>query len=97
MPIDDAHPVPNRTSFVYIVASLSRVLYIGVTNDLERRATQHRDKLIPGFTTKYNIRYLVYFEEFDRIDEAITRGETTQALDAREENKIDRAAQSSVE
>ena len=49
------------------------MLYIGVTSDLERRAMQHRDKLIPCFTTKYNIVYLVYFEEFDRIDEAITR------------------------
>ena len=65
--------MPNRASYVYIVASLSRVLYIGVTNDLERRAAQHRDKLIPGFTTKYNVTHLVYFEEFDRIDEAIAR------------------------
>jgi putative endonuclease len=65
--------MPKPPSYVYIVASLSRVLYIGVTNDLERRAAQHRDKLIPGFTVKYNIKYLVYFEEFDRIDEAIAR------------------------
>ncbi len=58
---------------MYIAASLSRVLYIGVTNNLERRAAQHRDKLIPGFTAKYSIKYIVYFEEFDYIDQAINR------------------------
>ena len=58
---------------MYIAASLSRVLYIGVTNNLERRAAQHRDKLIPGFTARYNIKYIVYFEEFDYIDQAINR------------------------
>ena len=63
----------NRAYYVYIAASLSRVLYIGVTNDLERRAAQHRDKLILGFTAKYNIKHLVYFEQFDYIDQALAR------------------------
>ena len=46
--------------YVYILASKSRVLYIGVTNDLERRVFEHRHKLTKGFTSKYNVNRLVY-------------------------------------
>ena len=59
--------------YVYIIASKSRVLYIGVTNDLERRLFEHRQKLIPGFTSKYNISRLVYFELFGDVRDAIAR------------------------
>jgi len=48
-------------------------LYIGVTSDLERRIAEHRQKMIPGFTAHYNVTRLVYFEEFDRIADAISR------------------------
>jgi putative endonuclease len=51
----------------------SRTLYTGVTNDLFRRVTEHKGKLIPGFTRKYNVTKLVYFEETNDIREAITR------------------------
>ena len=59
--------------YVYILASKSRVLYIGVTNDLERRLFEHRQKLIPGFTSKYNVTHLVYFESSGNIRDAIAR------------------------
>ncbi len=59
--------------YVYIMASASRVLYTGVTNDLERRVWEHKHKLVPGFTSKYNVTRLVYYEEFDRIQDAIAR------------------------
>lgn len=49
------------------------VLYTGVTNDLARRYKEHRDKLIKGFTSKYNIDKLVYFEQFNMIEDAISR------------------------
>ena len=49
--------------FVYILASQSRVLYTGVTRDLRRRIYQHRQADIPGFTRKYDVNRLVYFEE----------------------------------
>ena len=49
------------------------VLYTGVTNNLERRIREHRSGEIPGFTSKYNCVKLVYFEEFNSIDEAIAR------------------------
>jgi putative endonuclease len=49
--------------FVYILASLSRTLYTGVTRDLVRRVYQHREGLVPGFTKRYKVTRLVYFEE----------------------------------
>lgn len=63
----------KRTYSVYILASRSRVLYIGVTNDLPRRLQEHRQSLIPGFSQKYRVRRLVYFEQFGDIHEAIAR------------------------
>jgi len=62
-----------RTFSVYIVASPSRVIYVGVTNDLERRIGEHRDKAIAGFTARYNVTRLVYFEQYDRATAAIAR------------------------
>jgi putative endonuclease len=59
--------------FVYILAGKSRTIYIGVTNNLERRVLEHRSKNIPGFTRKYNIHRLVYFEIFGDIRQAIQR------------------------
>ena len=53
-----------QTYFVYIVASRSRNLYTGVTNDLRRRILQHKQGLVPGFTTRYRIQRLVYYEQF---------------------------------
>ncbi len=58
---------------VYIMASASGVLYIGVTNDLERRVFEHQKKLIPGFSARYNVRKLVYFELFGNVHAAIAR------------------------
>ncbi len=51
----------------------SRTLYIGVTSDLTKRVEEHRNKLVEGFTKKYNVTRLVYFEEFESIDLAIRR------------------------
>ena len=62
-----------RTYWVYIMASRSRVLYTGVTNDLLRRVVEHKRGLIPGFTSKYRITRLVYFEAFGDIRDAIAR------------------------
>jgi len=51
----------------------SRTLYTGVTNDLNRRVYEHKNKLIKGFTSKYNITKLVYYEEYNDINDAIRR------------------------
>jgi putative endonuclease len=55
------------------LANESKTLYIGVTNDLSRRIYEHKNKLIDGFTKKYNITKLVYFEVFKNIEDAIRR------------------------
>jgi putative endonuclease len=62
-----------RTYWVYILASRSRVLYTGVTNDLGRRVLEHKQSLMPGFTQKYRVTRLVYFEQFGYIGDAIAR------------------------
>jgi putative endonuclease len=63
----------ERSYFVYIMSNESKMLYVGVTNDLQKRVFQHKFKLIPGFTQKYNLYKLVYFEEFGDIRAAIAR------------------------
>ena len=60
--------------YTYILANNSdTTLYIGVTNDLERRVAEHRSGTIPGFTQKYNCHKQVYFESFSVVEQAIAR------------------------
>jgi len=60
--------------FVYILTNPGNtVLYTGVTNDLKRRVYEHRNKVVPGFTAKYNVKKLVYYEVYDDPQYAITR------------------------
>lgn len=59
--------------YVYIMSNKSRTLYTGVTNDLERRVYEHKRKLVAGFTTKYNIDRLVYYEATEDVNTAISR------------------------
>ena len=59
--------------YVYIMASRSRTLYTGVTGNLKRRVFEHQEKLVPGFTTKYKVHRLVYFEETGDVQAAILR------------------------
>ena len=63
----------SKEYYVYIMASHSKTLYTGMTNDLERRVYEHKNKLTPGFTSKYNINKLVLFESTTNVDEAIKR------------------------
>ncbi len=65
--------MPN-TYYVYILASKRNgTLYIGVTNDLARRVWERLEGLVPGFTKRYGVKTLVYFETFDDVDLAIRR------------------------
>ena len=59
--------------YVYILASRTKKLYIGVTNDLERRAWEHKSGALDGFPKRYNIDRLVYYEESGSIRSAIER------------------------
>ncbi len=64
----------NRQYYVYLLTNRSNdVLYVGVTNNLERRVFEHRNKLVEGFTKKYNLTKLVFYEVTDDIESAIRR------------------------
>ena len=62
-----------RDCYIYILSNKSKTLYIGVTNNLIRRLYEHKSKLINGFTKKYNLTKLVYYEVFNNINDAIKR------------------------
>lgn len=65
--------MPARSYYTYIVASRTRVLYIGVTNDLERRVWQHKKGIYDGFTKEYRCHHLVWFERYASATSAIAR------------------------
>lgn len=61
----------QKQFYVYILTNKSNTLYTGVTNDLNRRIYEHKNKLVDGFTKKYNIDKLIYYEVFNNPKEAI--------------------------
>ncbi|OGH97566.1 MAG: excinuclease ABC subunit C [Candidatus Melainabacteria bacterium GWF2_32_7] len=64
----------NKQYYVYIITNFNKtVLYTGVTNDLKRRIYEHKNKLIDGFSKKYNLNKLVYYEIFEDIEPALHR------------------------
>ena len=64
----------TNTYYVYILASKRNgTLYIGVTNDLERRLYEHKNNLVEGFTSRYNVHRLVYYEDVNNIQSALQR------------------------
>jgi len=62
-----------KTYYVYIMTNRSRTLYTGITNDLNRRVNEHKLKLIEGFTKRYNLTMLIYYEEAADVNSAIAR------------------------
>ena len=62
-----------REYYVYIMTNKSGTLYTGVTNDLTRRVYEHKHKLVAGFTSRYNITRLVYFEATSDVHAALSR------------------------
>jgi putative endonuclease len=70
----------NKQYYVYILANKhNTVLYTGVTNDLKRRVYEHREKMIDGFTKRYNVSKLVYYEVLDDPENAIIREKRIKA------------------
>jgi len=63
--------MPQGNYYAYIVANPARTINIGVTNDLEQRVWQHRHHALGGFTARYGIARLVWFELFPHIDDAL--------------------------
>jgi putative endonuclease len=64
----------SKQYYIYILTNKSnKVIYIGVTNDLERRMFEHKNKLVEGFTKRYNLMKLVYYEVTEDVESAISR------------------------
>ncbi len=63
----------DRQYYVYILTNGTRTLYVGVTNDLERRMYENRNKLVAGFTRKYNVSWPAYYEQTSDVESAIAR------------------------
>jgi len=63
----------DKTYYVYIMSNQTRNLYVGLTNNIRRRAWEHKESLVEGFTNRYNINTLVYVESFSDINSAIAR------------------------
>jgi putative endonuclease len=78
----------DRSYDVYIMSSLSRTLYTGVTNDLERRVFEHKQAQRGSFTARYNVNRLVYFEQFGETDQAITREKEIKRMTRRRKIKL---------
>jgi putative endonuclease len=71
--------VGTREYYVYIMTNRSGTLYTGVTSNLERRMDEHKQKLVEGFTKKYNIDMLVYYEVTNDVREALEREKQVKA------------------
>lgn len=75
-----------KSYYVYILVNRSGLFYTGITNNLERRIYEHKNKLVKGFTEKYNINKLMYYSEFSDVNEAIAWEKKVK--DWRREKKI---------
>lgn len=76
--------------YLYILTNHKNgTLYIGVTNDLERRMFEHKNKLIEGFTKQYGLNKLIYFETYQYVNDAIER-EEHEKMEASVENRFNR-------
>ncbi len=74
---------------VYLITNWNnKVLYVGVTNDLVRRIFEHKNKLVKGFTTKYNVNKLVYFESTTDVKSAISREKEIKGWRREKKNKL---------
>jgi putative endonuclease len=75
----DLQLTAERRYFVYIVASQSLNLYTGITDNIYRRALEHKNGTVEGFTKRYNINRLVYYETFKYVNNAIAREKQVKA------------------
>ncbi len=73
-----------KQGFVYIMANDKPVIYTGVTSNLIQRVHQHKNHLVQGFTSKYNLHKLVYYETLNTIESAITREKQIKDMDRKD-------------
>ena len=75
--------------FVYILTNdTDQVMYIGLTNDIRRRLREHKEEKIDGFTKKYHVHKLVYFEEYSEINDAIAREKQLKSWKRDKKNRL---------
>jgi putative endonuclease len=72
---------PEHRYYVYIVASRTHTLYIGITDNIERRIEQHRNAELPGFTATYHCNRLVFLEAYQYVQKAIAREKQTEGVE----------------
>ena len=80
-----------------LTSSNNKVIYVGVTNNLTRRVYEHQNKLVKGFTEKYNVNKLVYYEQTNAVFTALTREREIKKWRAGKEKRFGHTAQSSLE
>ena len=79
----------DKSYYVYLLTNWNnKVMYVGVTNDLERRIYEHKEKVVKGFSEKYNITKLVYFEQTPEVIEALTREKEIKKWRREKKNKL---------
>ncbi len=78
----------DGTFYDYIMASDSGVLYVGVTNNLQVRVGQHKDRFVPGFTQRYNVTKLVWYEPHSSIRSAIAREKQIKGWDRQKKVRL---------
>ena len=79
----------DKVYFVYMMTNIKNtVLYTGITNDIVRRTYQHKKKLLDGFTTRYNLTKLVYYEEYTRVIDALNREKSIKNLKRVKKNAL---------
>ena len=75
--------------FVYILANQTNsVVYVGVTNDLVRRVYEHKQKIVEGFTKRYNVNKLVYYETTENVESAILREKQLKSFSRDKKNRL---------
>ncbi len=81
--------IMGKQYYIYLLTNWNnKVMYVGVTNNLKRRIYEHKNKLISGFTKKYNIHKLVYFEETKDVSSAITREKEIKKWHREKKNRL---------
>ena len=81
--------IMQHNYYIYIVSNTNnRVVYIGVTSDLVHRIKEHKNKIYDGFTRRYNVDRLVYYEHFDNINRAINREKQLKGWTRAKKNQL---------